>query len=63
MVLKTYAFDPAQFLTDPQSQAELLQDAMDTGDATYLAHAKTTIARAKARLAGSKEAQTNTDQP
>jgi probable addiction module antidote protein len=47
MATKTIPFDPAEHLTDPADQAELLNDALDTGDAVYIANALGTIARAR----------------
>jgi len=46
-VTKTLPFDPATYLADPADQAELLSDALATGDASYIAHALGTIARAR----------------
>lgn len=47
MATKTLPFDPADHLTDPEDQAELLNDALDTGDAVYIANALGIIARAR----------------
>ena len=47
MRTKTTPFDPAQYLTDPEAQAELLNDAFASGDAGYIANALGTIARAR----------------
>lgn len=47
MALKTTRFDAAKHLTDPESQAYLLNDALGTGDAGYIAHALGIIARAR----------------
>ena len=44
---KTLPFDPAEHLTDPADQVELLTDALATGDAAYIANALGTIARAR----------------
>ncbi len=57
MALKTKPFDAAEYLDDAESQAELLSDAFDSGDAGYIAHALGVIARARgmtevARAAG-----------
>jgi probable addiction module antidote protein len=46
-MVKTLPFDPAEHLTSPEDQAELLNDALDTGDATYIASALGVIARAR----------------
>lgn len=47
MGLKTTRFDPARSLRNRQAQAELLADAVETGDAGYIANALGTIARAR----------------
>lgn len=44
---KTLPFDPAEYLGDPADQAELLNDALATGNAAYIANALGTIARAR----------------
>jgi probable addiction module antidote protein len=44
---KTLPFDPAEHLGDPADQAELLNDALATGNAAYIANALGTIARAR----------------
>jgi probable addiction module antidote protein len=45
--IKTLPFDPAEHLGDPADQAELLNDALATGNAAYIANALGTIARAR----------------
>jgi probable addiction module antidote protein len=47
MALKTTPFDPARFLGSRKAQAELLSDAIDSGDAGYIATALGVIARAR----------------
>ncbi len=47
MAIKTLPYDPARHLTSPEAQAELLSDAMQTGDAGYIANALGVIARAR----------------
>jgi probable addiction module antidote protein len=47
VAVKTIPFDPAEHLTDPEDQAELLNDALDTGDPVYVANALGIIARAR----------------
>lgn len=47
MTTKTIPFDPARYLSSPESQAELLTDALETGDAGYIANALGVIARAR----------------
>jgi probable addiction module antidote protein len=44
---QTTPFDPSEFLGDTDIQAELLTDALATGDAKIVAHALGTIARAR----------------
>jgi probable addiction module antidote protein len=44
---KTLPFDPAAYLTDLQAQAELLDDALATGDPSYITTALGTVARAR----------------
>lgn len=62
MPLETAPFDAAEYLGDPEAQAEFLRDAMETGDAGFIAHALGIIVRARgmtqvARQAGlSREA-------
>ncbi len=47
MAIKTLPYDPARHLISPEAQAELLSDAMQTGDAGYIANALGVIARAR----------------
>ena len=47
MALETYPFDAAAYLDSPEAQAELLADAFETGDATYIADALGVVARAR----------------
>lgn len=48
MTIKTRRFDAARYLKDdPQGQAELIADALSTGDAGYVAHALGIVARAR----------------
>ena len=44
-MVKTEPFDAARYLTAPEAQAELLNDAFSSGDAAYVAHALGVIAR------------------
>ena len=46
MPLETIPFDPAAHL-DAEGQAELVADALASGDATYIRHALNTAARAR----------------
>jgi probable addiction module antidote protein len=47
MSIETTPFDAAKYLDTPESQAELITDALESGDAKYLAHALGVVARAK----------------
>jgi probable addiction module antidote protein len=47
MPTKTIPFDPAEHITDLEDQAELLNDALATGDATYIRIALGIAARAR----------------
>jgi DNA-binding phage protein len=46
---KPLPFDAADFLDDAQSQADLLADAFETGNATYIANALGVVAQHSAR--------------
>jgi probable addiction module antidote protein len=46
-VTETLPFDAAQYLTDRESQVELISDALASGDANYIAVALGTVARAR----------------
>ena len=56
MALETFPFDAAAYLSAPEAQAELLTDALETGDASYIANALGTIARAHGMAQVAKEA-------
>lgn len=43
-----YEYDPAAALTDPESIAIFMADALETGDAEYIAKALAVVERAKA---------------
>jgi probable addiction module antidote protein len=48
MTIETRRFDAARYLKDdPVGQAELIADALSTGDAGYVAHALGVVARAR----------------
>lgn len=47
MPIETTPFDAAEYLGNPEAQAELLRDALETGDAGYIAHALGVIVRAR----------------
>lgn len=45
--IKLTPFDSSEYLDDAESQAELLNDALESGKASYIAHALGVIARAR----------------
>ncbi len=45
--LKTHPYDPADDLTSPEAIAVFVSDALETGDAAYIASALGVVARAK----------------
>lgn len=56
-MVKTEPFDAARYLGSQEAQAELLNDALASGDAAYVAQALGVVARARgmtevARIAG-----------
>lgn len=55
-MMKTTAFDPADYLDTPEAQEELLADAAASGDARYIAIALGTIARARGMTKVAKDA-------
>jgi probable addiction module antidote protein len=56
MPLETIPFDAATYIDTPESQAELLSDAFDSGDAGYIANALGVVARARGMTGIAKEA-------
>lgn len=56
MTSKTLPFDAAEFMHDAESQAELLGDAFESGDAAYIAHALGIVARARGMTQVAKDA-------
>lgn len=56
MILETVPFDSAEFVDTPESQAELLADAIESGDARYIAAALGTIVRARGMTIVAREA-------
>jgi probable addiction module antidote protein len=56
MPTKTMPFDAAKYLDTPESRAELITDALETGDAQYLAHALGVVARARGMSKVAKDA-------
>jgi probable addiction module antidote protein len=55
-MVKTEAFDAARYLTTPESQAELLNDALASGSVAYVAEALGVIARARGMAEVAREA-------
>jgi probable addiction module antidote protein len=53
---KTEPFDAARYLTSPESQEELLNDAFASGDARYVSQALGVIARARGMTEVAREA-------
>ncbi|MGX5734146.1 addiction module antidote protein [Bosea thiooxidans] len=47
MPLEITPFDAAEYLTSEEAQIELLKDAIEEGDPTYIAHALGVVARAR----------------
>ena len=47
MAIRTTRFDPAEYVRTPGNQADLLNDALDSGDAGYITNALGIIARAR----------------
>jgi probable addiction module antidote protein len=56
MTLRTVPFDAADYLDDTESQTELLTDAFESGDASYIANALGIVARARGMTSVAKDA-------
>ena len=56
MPVETIPFDGSVYLDTPESQAEVLADAFESGDAAYIAHALGVVARARGMTGIAKEA-------
>lgn len=56
MPIQTEPFDPARYLDSPEAQAELLSDAFQNGDASYIATTLGVIARARGMTLVAREA-------
>jgi probable addiction module antidote protein len=56
MMVKTEPFDAARYLTSPEAQTELLNDALASGEAGYIANALGVIARARGMTDVAREA-------
>jgi probable addiction module antidote protein len=55
-MIETEPFDAARYLTTPEAQAELLNDALASGNAPYVAQALGVIARARGMTEIAREA-------
>lgn len=56
MLAELKVFDPAKYLTDPEIQEELLEEAFASGDTAFIANALGTVARARGITATAKAA-------
>ena len=56
MTLETTSFDAADHLNDAESQALLINDAFESGDPRYIAHALGIVARARGMSQLAREA-------
>lgn len=56
MPLETTLFDPVEFLDTPEAQAQLLDDALASGNAAYVAHALGVVARARGMASVARDA-------
>lgn len=56
MAIETVPFDASRYLESPESQAELLSDAFESADPSYIAAALGVIARAKGMTQVAREA-------
>jgi probable addiction module antidote protein len=56
MMVKTEPFDASVYLSSPESQEELLNDALASGDARYVSQALGVIARARGMTEVAREA-------
>ncbi len=55
-MVKTEPFDAAHYFSEAEAQAELLNDALASGNAAYAAQALGVIARARGMMAVAREA-------
>lgn len=56
MALETTRFDAAEYLDDTESQAELIADALQSGDPAYITNALGVVARARGMTQVAKDA-------
>ena len=54
---KAIAFDAAEYLDSPQAIADYLSEALETGDAEFIAQAIGTVARAQGMTVVAREAE------
>ena len=55
-MLETEPFNAARYLGDPESERELLTDALESGETAYIAHVLGVISRAKGMREVAREA-------
>jgi hypothetical protein len=48
-------FDPAEYLSTPEAIEEFMRDALETGDANYIAKAMEVVARARKHIINSAQ--------
>ncbi len=51
------AYDPAEYLTNREAMAEFIADALETGDAVYIANVFGVVARAKGMMTLAKKSK------
>lgn len=56
MAVKLTPFDGSKYIPEPEAQADLLADALESGHAPYVAHALGLIARARGMTEIAREA-------
>lgn len=56
MPLETFPFDTSEVVSTPEAEAELLDDALQTGELSHIAHVLGVIARARGMSSIAKEA-------
>jgi len=56
VTVEIFPFDAAPYLANPQSQSELIADALESGNASYIAAALGVVARARGMAAVAREA-------
>lgn len=62
-MMKTKPFDPAEYLQSPEIQAELVSEALESGDQKYIAHTLNTIKRARGMNQSSNESSIIPSEP